>query len=106
MPRSNMETTCFHSSENICFEPLPRLGLYYHLVELRCNVCFSLWDRSLLRKLHFHLILEYFIMQQHDVLSCLSWSRSTCWSYVISLGTANHDILGPSHYITIDLNCE
>ena len=31
-----------------------------------------------------------------------SWSRSTCFCYVISLETSNDDILGPSHYILID----
>ena len=98
---SNMDTTCFHSLENISFEPLQWLGLYYYLVDLCHNVCFSLWDTSLLWKLCFHWIQDVFIKRQHVHLSCLSWSRSTCLSYVISLGTVNHDILGPLQLISL-----
>ena len=101
VPPSNMVTMCFHSSENISFEPLQQLGLHYYLVDLCHNVCFSLWDTSLLWKLHFHWIHDIFIKHQHVHLSCLSWSRSTCWSYVISLGTVNHDILGPLQSISL-----
>ena len=101
VPPSNMDTTCFHSLENISFEPLQWLGLYYYLVDLCHNVCFSLWDTSLLWKLHFYWIQDIFIKRQHVHLSCLSWSRSTCWSYVIFLGTVNHDILGPLQSISL-----
>ena len=90
-----METMCFHSSENVYFEPLPWLGLHYYLVDICHNVCFSWWDTSLLCRLHFHWIQDISIKQQHVGLSCLSWS------YVISLGTVNHDILGPSHLIPL-----
>ena len=99
--QANMDTTCFHSLENISFEPLQWLGLYYYLVDLCHNVCFSLWDTSLLWKLCFHWIQDVFIKRQHVHLSCLSWSRSTCSSYVISLGTVNHDILGPLQLISL-----
>ena len=37
-PRSNMETTCFHSSENIYFEPLKLAGLVLYLLDISRNV--------------------------------------------------------------------
>ena len=57
---SNMDTTWFHSSENVYFEPFQWLGLMYYLVEICHNVCFSLWDTSLLWRLSFSLDTGYF----------------------------------------------
>ena len=59
-----MDTTCFHSSENVCFKPLSWLGSIYQMVELCITVCFSLWDSISLWKLRYHLILEYFVKLQ------------------------------------------
>ena len=68
----NMDTTCFRSLENVCFEPLLQLGSIYEIVELCHNVCSMLWDSNLLWRLHYHLLLDYFLKLQHDVSSCLS----------------------------------
>ena len=94
-----MDTMCFHSLENIYFEPLLRLGFTYQMVELCHNVCFSLWDISLLWKLCYHLILEYFFKLQHVISSC-SLPHATWCHYVMFLGrTSNHDNR------TISLHC-
>ena len=76
--QSNMETTCFHSLENVNFEPLAWLGLHYYLVDICHNVCFSWWDTSLLWRLHFHWIQDISIKWQHVELSCLSWMLELC----------------------------
>ena len=76
----NMDTTCFHSLENVCFEPLLRIGSTYQMVELCHPVCSSLWDSNLLWRLHYHLLLDYFVKLQHVVLSC---SSPICCHYVM-----------------------
>ena len=99
----NMNTTCFHSLENVCFEPLLRLGSIYKIVELCHNVCSSLWDSNLWWRLHYHLLLDYFVKLQHVVSSC---SSPTCCHYVMFHGRTsnNHDDRTTPHCITINFS--
>ena len=58
---------CFHSLENMYFWPLLRLGFICQMVEILYFVCSSLWNISLLLELHFHWILEYFVILEHVI---------------------------------------
>ena len=75
-----MNTMYFEISENVCFKPLLWLRSIYHLVEIYFNVCWLLWNISLLWRLHYHLFLDTFDIVQHDTLSC----SSTCFLEIMS----------------------
>ena len=61
----NMDTMCFHISEIIYLLPLIRLGLICKMVKILCFVCSSLWITRFLLELHFHWIMEYFVILEH-----------------------------------------
>ena len=52
---------------NMYFLPLLRLGFICQMVEILYFVCSSLWNISFLLELHFHWILEYFVILEHVV---------------------------------------
>ena len=63
----NMDTTCFHSLENMYFWPLLQLGFICQMVEILYFVCSLLWNISLLLELYFHWKLEYFVILEHVI---------------------------------------
>ena len=100
---SNMDKMCFQWSEYFYFEPLLWLGFTYQMVELCYNVFSSLWDISLLWRLRYHLILEYFVKLQHVTLSC-SLPHATWILYNLSWRTCQNIMKIGLHLITINFS--